>query len=241
MSKDQDLWAKLDALGEDEVRLRVAKGVYGKSKLALVEEWLRRQGGVRASAATPEVQTASATTSEPTLYDRILRRLKNNLLVLGLLLLAAVVGGIAMCRQDICDLLPGLCGSASAPTGTTTVPPSCQQATPPPGGRVFTTRSPRELLALFEGRTILQGDRLMEPYKGLWISVVAETSMIVPDTSGITVVLMSGKDLVNARFDNRWRTALSRVNKGDQIKIRGKIAAVQNGQQLYLLDSELTE
>lgn len=81
----------------------------------------------------------------------------------------------------------------------------------------------------------------MEPYKGLWISVQAETSMIVPDTSGITVVLMLGKDLVNARFDDRWRTALGRVNKGDTIRIRGKIASVQNGQQLYLLDSELAD
>lgn len=241
MSKDQNLWAKLDTLGEDEVRLRVAKGIYGESKLPLVNEWLRRREAGKASAPKLEVQTASTTTPEPSRYDRVLRWLKNSRLVVGLLLLAVVVGGVAKFRQDICSLLPGLCGITSTPVGSPTVPPSSQQPTSAPIRRVFTTRSPRELLSLFEGRTILQGDRLMEPYKGLWISVQAETSMIVPDTSGITVVLMSGKDRVNARFDDRWRPALGRVKKGDTIRLRGKIATVQNGQQLYLLDSEFTD
>lgn len=36
-------WAELDKLGEQAVRLKVAKGVYGARKLKLVKEWLRRQ------------------------------------------------------------------------------------------------------------------------------------------------------------------------------------------------------
>lgn len=122
MSNDEDLWAKLDTLGEDQVRLRVAKGIYGKSKLPLVSEWLRRREALKASAPTLEVQTASTTTPEPTRYDRVLRWLKNSPLVVGFLLLVAVIGGVAKFRQDICSLLSSLCGSASAPGRVTEGP-----------------------------------------------------------------------------------------------------------------------
>jgi hypothetical protein len=123
----------------------------------------------------------------------------------------------------------------------------------PPGGagpvkpgpgtaqRMFTTRSLRELMSLYEGRTMLQADALIEPYKGLWISITANAVQIIPDGSGATVVLRSGQDLVNARFDNSWRNALGRVNTGETITIRGRLGEVQNGQQLYLLDCEIGE
>lgn len=106
--------------------------------------------------------------------------------------------------------------------------------------RVFAKRTLRELLALYEGRTILQADSLIEPYKGLWILVQAETLMVIPDTAGVTLILTSD-GLINARFDNSWRTALGRVNTGDKIKICGKIATIQNGQQLYLVECELAD
>ncbi len=117
-------------------------------------------------------------------------------------------------------------------------PPEARRA---PGAtqRTFTTRTVRELMSLYEGRTMLQADALMEPYKGLWISVKAEAVQIIPDTAGATVVLQSGQDLVNARFDNFWRKALGRVNSGDTIAIRGRIGEVQNGQQLYLVECDI--
>jgi len=37
------LWAKLDETGESEVRIKLAQGVYHKSKVPLIEEWLRRR------------------------------------------------------------------------------------------------------------------------------------------------------------------------------------------------------
>ena len=120
------------------------------------------------------------------------------------------------------------------PAGAAPVKPG-----PDTSQRVFTTRSVRELMALYEGRTMLQADALIEPYKGLWISITATADQIIPDTSGATVVLRSGQDLVNARFDNSWRKALGRVNTGETITIRGRLGDVQNGQQLYLIQCEI--
>lgn len=43
MQTDLELFAELEALGEDRVRSRLALKAYGENKRALVEEWLRRQ------------------------------------------------------------------------------------------------------------------------------------------------------------------------------------------------------
>ena len=41
---DKDtLWAKLHETGESEVKIKLASGAYGKRKVPLIEEWLRRQ------------------------------------------------------------------------------------------------------------------------------------------------------------------------------------------------------
>ncbi len=41
----EELWAELDALGEDEVRTRLVTKIYGDTghKKALVQEWLRKK------------------------------------------------------------------------------------------------------------------------------------------------------------------------------------------------------
>ncbi len=109
--------------------------------------------------------------------------------------------------------------------------------------RKFTNRTPRELLALYEGRgrTALQADKLIDPYKGLWITVEAMVEQVIPDTAGNTVVLRTqpARDLINARFSKEWDAQLSRINTGDQITIHGKISETQNGQQLYLVECEM--
>lgn len=131
---------------------------------------------------------------------------------------------------------PPATASPNVPTA-----PGDDKTTPGTARRVFTTRSLRELMSLYEGRTMLQADALIEPYKGLWISITAKADQIIPDTSGATVVLRSGQDLVNARFDNSWRKALGRVNTGETITVRGRLSGVQNGQQLYLIECEIGE
>lgn len=118
-------------------------------------------------------------------------------------------------------------------------PPEATRRDPGATQRTFTTRTVGELMSLYEGRTMLQADALMEPYKGLWISIKADPVQIIPDTAGVAVVLRSGQDLVNGRFDNSWRKPLGRLNGGETMMIRGRIGEVQNGQQLYLVECEI--
>ena len=46
--RDDELWRELDALGEHQVRLRLAQGHYRERKRVLVEEWLRQHAEKRA-------------------------------------------------------------------------------------------------------------------------------------------------------------------------------------------------
>lgn len=99
------------------------------------------------------------------------------------------------------------------------------------------------MLSLYEGagRTALQADKLIEPYKGQWITVRGNLLQVIPDAWGVTAVLKTDPihvDLVNARFDKKWERELSRINAGDVIEIRGEIGPDQNGQQLYLSNCE---
>jgi hypothetical protein len=106
--------------------------------------------------------------------------------------------------------------------------------------RSYTDKTVRDLLQLYDGKTMLQADSLISPFKGEWIRVTARVLQLIPDQSGITAVLESRpKDIVNARFDKRWEIPLRRLSTGDTIKIRGRIADTQNGQQLYMEKCEL--
>jgi len=49
-----EFWPKLDALGEEEVRKRLAQQVSGEKKLPLVREWLARKERERQEAAGQE-------------------------------------------------------------------------------------------------------------------------------------------------------------------------------------------
>src|SRR5918992_1163194 len=56
---DDALWRELDALGEHQVRVRLAQGVYRDKKRSLVEEWLRQQNNKRelyASRGAPSAE-----------------------------------------------------------------------------------------------------------------------------------------------------------------------------------------
>lgn len=50
ISADQ-FWPTLDALGEEEVRRRLAQRVYGQQKIPLVQAWLARRESEHAEAA----------------------------------------------------------------------------------------------------------------------------------------------------------------------------------------------
>lgn len=107
------------------------------------------------------------------------------------------------------------------------------------GERKFTNRTPRELLGFYEGRTALQADKLVEPYKGLWIEAGGQIGLVLTD-GDVAVTFREKTDNIECRFDKyKWSRDLSRYNPGDTIKVRGKVSSMQNGQQLYLSECEL--
>ena len=102
-------------------------------------------------------------------------------------------------------------------------------------------RTPRQLLALYEGRTPFQADKLIEPFKGLWVESDGEIRNVLPDgRPGHSIaVLKTGNDTVECRFGPEWANHLGRFDIGESIKFRGKISPSQNGSQLYLSECEI--
>jgi hypothetical protein len=107
----------------------------------------------------------------------------------------------------------------------------------------YTNRTVTELLGLFSGRTITQGNRLLEPYTGLFMKVTGQVGMVTTygQKGGVVLRTTATGGAVDARFENGWTDALGRINTNDTVTIHGRIADHQNGQQLYLVDCELED
>ena len=89
----ESLWRELDALGEHQVRLRLAQGAYPDRTRVLVEEWLRelpqRRVVVQDGYRVPP-SAGYAGYMEPVRIERIERREDNKMTVV-----AATAAGIA--------------------------------------------------------------------------------------------------------------------------------------------------
>jgi|SRR5918992_5536048 hypothetical protein len=94
----ESLWRELDALGEHQVRLRLAQGAYPDRTRVLVEEWLRElpqrrvvvQDAYKVPPSTGYVAPPTAAYVEPVRVERIERREDNKMTVV-----AATAAGIA--------------------------------------------------------------------------------------------------------------------------------------------------
>src|ERR1700722_3078521 len=107
--------------------------------------------------------------------------------------------------------------------------------TDPVSQREYTNRTVQELLGLYKDKTAFQADKLMEPYKGMWIETEGIIVGVYPDGPGAVVPLKNGDKMIECRFNAQWSRQLGRYNNGESLKVRGKISTTQNGQQLYLL------
>jgi hypothetical protein len=157
---------------------------------------------------------------------------------------AALIGALVVAS----DRSPSL--SAQAPkTGTemsTAIAPAVTAPVLPtaPGvssARVFTDRTPRELLALYEGRTPLQANPLIEPFKGKWIKASGKILNLIPDgiPDASIAVLRDGDRTIECRLGPQWSLHVFKLNKDEVLNVIGKIAPNQNGSQLYLLECEI--
>jgi len=73
-STRESLWRELDALGESQVRLRLAQGAYPDRTRVLVEEWLREQPQRRVVVQDAYTAAPGAGYVEPVRIERIERR-----------------------------------------------------------------------------------------------------------------------------------------------------------------------
>jgi tRNA_anti-like len=180
---------------------------------------------------------------EPT--RKVIRELVSNkaLVAASVLIFSAYVGVVV---PDLIGRLGKLnLGTTSAPTKViTTSPEPPPTPTPAPTQeRVFTDRTPGELMALFEGRTMFQANQLIEPQKGKWIKVRGTISQIIPNgpPGASTIELRVANRIINCNIGAEWSARVIKLNNGDVIQAIGKIQPFQNGQQLYLLDCDLVD
>ncbi len=100
--------------------------------------------------------------------------------------------------------------------------------------------TPREIRALYEGRTPLQAEQLVAPYKGRQMKTYGQVITILADGQGGSVaVLDKNGDTIECRFSPRWVGDLNKFSRGDMLKVSGIIADHQNGQQVYLINCEM--
>jgi|SRR5882724_7983814 len=101
--------------------------------------------------------------------------------------------------------------------------------------------TPRQLLALYEGKTPLQADKLLQPYKGTLIESEGAVLTILSDGGGggVIGVLRNDQDTIECRFGVKWRDELSSKGKGENVRFRGIVSDNQNGSQLYVSNCEI--
>ena len=128
---------------------------------------------------------------------------------------------------------------AAPPSPATSIFLGGGPSTESPEKKEYTTRTVRELLSLYDGKTAFQADKLMDPYKGMWIETDGKIVGLYPDGEGAVAAIRNGGDSIECRFSSASSRALGRYNNGEELKVRGKISTTQNGQQLYLLYCEV--
>lgn len=116
------------------------------------------------------------------------------------------------------------------------------EPTPDQVGRQFANRSVDDLLGLFEGRTFLQGSKLFEPYKGLWLKTSGKLILALDDNQyGFLISMWVNDHIVDCRFDRAWGDALMRYNENEIVSVIGRIAQNQDPQKIKLENCELVE
>lgn len=123
---------------------------------------------------------------------------------------------------------PSIISQAASVTPTAASSPVLA-ALPPQTTRVFTDRTPRELLALYDGRTPLQANPLMEPFKGKWIKAAGKILNLIPDgIPGTSIaVLKDGERIIECRLGEQWTAQVLKLNKDDSLSVVGKISQQQ--------------
>ncbi len=91
MISADELWPKLDELGEAEVRKRLTQGVYGQQKLPLIQAWLAKKEGERTDTATQRQEIRESKALELSAEANSIARRSN-----AIAWIAAVISALAL-------------------------------------------------------------------------------------------------------------------------------------------------
>ena len=100
-------------------------------------------------------------------------------------------------------MAPGMPSALASAVTAPILPPAASE---PPPAREFTNRTPRELLALYDGRTPLRTNPLIEPFKGKWIEASGKILNLIPDgiPDASIAVLRDGDRTIECRLGSQW-------------------------------------
>jgi acyl carrier protein len=100
------IWPKLEEIGVDEVRKRIAMGVYAANKLPVIEEWIRRtEIEMEKQGQDDDDKKDSPSGESASLYDRFIATCKNNKTVVVILLLAVLIIGLGKISAAISNIM----------------------------------------------------------------------------------------------------------------------------------------
>jgi len=106
-----------------------------------------------------------------------------------------------------------------------------------PEPRIFLKQTPRELAAMFDGLTDLEGQRRIEPYLGKWMTVTGQLEELATSSSGSEWLLLTFSgwdDPVVMFFVSEWKDRLSVLTIGTPITVSGRVSKV--GRKRVVLD-----
>jgi len=133
---------------------------------------------------------------------------------------------------------------APSTTPPTTTPQVAQEPASTPLRR-STGRTLRDLRALFDGLTDLQGVPVARPFIGTWLTVSGAVSSVHDFETFVQVTLDVDDDnpylfIFFIFTSDAWREALARLSEGDHVTIHGEIERL-SGTDIQLTDCELVE
>ena len=124
------------------------------------------------------------------------------------------------------------------PTRAAHAPKSESPSPPTPEERVYTPRSPFELMELAKGKTTLAAKGAVQPHLGKWLRVSGTLREMteVPSNSDESAAYLALIDLEDEErhiemvvliFDGSWKSRLEMLAVGDKVLARGKLRQIR--------------
>jgi hypothetical protein len=100
--------------------------------------------------------------------------------------------------------------------------------------RIFTGKTPFELVKIYQDHTAIQAKPLVEPFLGLWIYTAGNCFSVNDSKEYLLASLYPDDSLlaIRCKFSNLWRNDLLRVQKKENVHVLGQIVGIDSGLSL---------